>query len=566
MNKPSDMFLLAIFGLSLLSYVSHGQTHTLLLVRGSNSINDFTSIRTWPGISLLYPDEYHNYSQLQDELSQIATTAPRIVDLFTIGTSYQGKDIQCLRFTNEEKTGQKPMVLFVAHHHAREQITVETALRFMLRLINWYGVDEAITHYINSEEIYVIPSLNPDGLQYVVDEGNAWLRKNLRPIDDDRDGQVDEDRATDENGDGIISEFDIYVKKGNFWLYEGYYLEGIDDDGDGLINEDDIGGIDLNRNYAYRWNDSLLDSGSGSDTTKEDYPGTAPFSEPETQALRDFVENKTFSIAMSLHSGINATYFPWSSENEFWAESFLYYQIYNDFLQLWPNLHDFLNVPQTSAEEIQKKALPTTTAGEWSDWMYAERNCHVPMTFEIYKNASSITQGQLLESNDTHQIWRWDEIFGYFAPVEAAINDLWRELLPTLDYWLNIAPRIEIESASFSNGKLKLNVTNLSPRVSTVTVLKILDNNFDPVLHEGKSVAMRTIPAGKTANATIEVDKTGFTALRIGNAFVGYQTVQFEKKSESSSWSFWVTLFAIPLMIAWFKARKRKLNQQRFHR
>lgn len=560
MNKLSYFFLLAIFGLSFLPYVANHQTTTVVLVHGSNSIDDFTSIRTWPPISLLYPDEYHNYAQLQDELSQIATTAPRIVDLFTIGTSIQGKDIQCLRFTNEEKTDPKPMVLFVAHHHAREQITVEIALRFMLRLVNWYGADEGITRYINNEEIYVIPSLNPDGLQYVVDEGNAWLRKNLRPIDDDHDGQVDEDRVTDENGDGIISSFDIYTKKGNSWVYEDSYYEGIDDDGDGLINEDDIGAIDLNRNYAYRWNDSTLDSGWGSDTTSETYPGTAPFSEPETEALRDFVKDKSFAIAMSLHSGINATYFPWSSEDALWAEPSLYYEIYNDFLRLWPNLDDFLNPSQTSTEG-QRKALPGSLAGGWSDWMYAERNCVVPMTFEIYKNASSSTQGHLVESNSTHQLYRYDQIFGYFAPVEAAIQDLWLELLPTLDYWLNIAPRIEIESASFSNGKLKLNITNLSRRVNTVTVLKILDSNFDPVLREGKSVAISTIPAGKTVNATLEVGETDFAALKIGNAFVGYQTFQFEKKSKSSSWGLLATLFAIPIMITWFKGRKRKSSQ-----
>ncbi|UCE12762.1 MAG: hypothetical protein JSV04_11275, partial [Candidatus Heimdallarchaeota archaeon] len=306
------LFIILCFAFTLTVSVTRGQTLFNESKFKVEVISNVGNLRNWSSISLLYPDQYHSPTELLEELQQITDTAPEIVDLFTIGNSIQGREIYCLRITNEKNTYPKAGVMFVAQHHAREQITVEAVLRFLLRLVNNYGVDQKITEYINHEEIFVIPTLNPDGLFYVVEEENFWLRRNLNPIDDDNDGVTNEDPAEDTNGDGIISEYDIIDRKTEEFL--GLYFEGIDTDNDGAINEDGIGGVDLNRNYDYRWNDSSLDSGWGTDTSLETYPGTTPFSEPETQAYRDFLENKSFASAISLHSGINATYFPWSSE------------------------------------------------------------------------------------------------------------------------------------------------------------------------------------------------------------------------------------------------------------
>ena len=304
-------------------------------------IKDPRIVKDWSSISLLYPDQYHTPEELTKELQQMNDTASEIVDLYTIGESIEGRNIYCLRITNEKNILPKAGVIFIAQHHAREQITVEAVLRFALRLVNNYGIDNEITEYVDNEEIFIIPTLNPDGLHYVVGNetllGDPWLRKNLRSIDDDNDGQIDEDPPDDTNGDGIISEFSIYVKnENNECFFSGdYYLEGIDTDKDGMVNEDPIGGIDLNRNYDFHWNDSTTDSGWGSDSTQEDYPGTAPFSEPETQAYRDFLEDKSFASAISLHSGINATYFPWSYQ-PYWAEVDLYSTIRSDLQESLP--------------------------------------------------------------------------------------------------------------------------------------------------------------------------------------------------------------------------------------
>ena len=153
--------------------------------------------RTWEPVSLLYDDHFHDPVEVDEEIENIQSLVPELVDLEIIGQSYQGRNLTYLRITNELNTVQKAKTLVVAHHHGREQITVELALRFILHLLNNYGVDDTITEYVDTQEIFVIPTLNPDALEIVVNEGNHWLRKNLRPFDNDGDGLFSEDDLED---------------------------------------------------------------------------------------------------------------------------------------------------------------------------------------------------------------------------------------------------------------------------------------------------------------------------------------------------------------------------------
>ncbi len=569
-------FLLIFFAQSPVSSISH-------ITRGSY-IESSMDKHDWSNISLLFPDQYHNPAEVYEELEQMLNTAPEIVDLFSIGQSVQGREIYCVRITNEQNSKQKAGALFIGQHHAREQITTESCLRFLLRLINNYGEDSKITEYINTEEIYVIPSLNPDGLQFVVGnetlKGNEHLRKNLNAFDDDNDGLYDEDSEEDTNGDGFISEFDVYKwnnelepdENDNKWDFQYFYLEGIDNDGDGLINEDRRGGVDLNRNYDYRWNDSTIDSGWGTDRTVEDYPGTSPFSEPETAAYRDFVSDRRFATALSLHSGINATYFPWGSDN-FWPENALYYEIYSDMKDILPP--NYLSVHYGSQLSNVKEDDSYTVCGDWGDWMYARQDCLVPLTFEIYHNKTSTSLGKVIEENNTHRIIQWDGMYGYFAPTEGpAIDDLWEDIQPAFDYWLELTPRIEIAGISLTGGKntsetlnVKLEIKNLSPRIGTIDTLEVMYEDNTSLLYEGSPVTVSEVEGDSTASRSfsfiLEEDLTPNSniTLKIGNAFVGFQKfIIFETdiNARSTPIGLITQLIAIPAVIFLKKLKKRK--------
>ena len=60
-------------------------------------------------------------------------------------------------------------------------------------------------------------------------------------------------------------------------------------------------GVDLNRNYSFKFN--YDDSGSTNGGCNQDYRGPNAFSEPETRAMRDLVNQvKNVKIALNLHA------------------------------------------------------------------------------------------------------------------------------------------------------------------------------------------------------------------------------------------------------------------------
>jgi hypothetical protein len=220
---------------------------------------------------------YHNYTEVVTALQQLNSSFPTLVDLFSIGRSWNNLDIYCVKLTNENLTHRKPQVLFVGYHHAREPITIEITLYFAIDAANNYSTNATIRNMLDNCEIYIIVALNADGIQ--ARQANEWQRKNVHPFDEDNDTLMDEDPPDDEDGDGYIE--DLY-----YWNGINYHFirwEGLDDDHDGSYNEDWIGGVDLNRNYGYQWNASTY---TGSPNPEdEDYRGPEPFSEPETQEI-----------------------------------------------------------------------------------------------------------------------------------------------------------------------------------------------------------------------------------------------------------------------------------------
>jgi hypothetical protein len=68
-------------------------------------------------------------------------------------------------------------------------------------------------------------------------------------------------------------------------------------------------GVDLNRNYGFKW--GYDNFGSSPNGNSETYRGTAAFSEPETAALRDFVEAHHFRAALCYHSYGDYVIYPW---------------------------------------------------------------------------------------------------------------------------------------------------------------------------------------------------------------------------------------------------------------
>jgi hypothetical protein len=196
---------------------------------------------------------------IKAQLNKIKSSFPHICQLKTIGYSIQDRQLLAMRLTNEKIKGQKPQVLFLATHHAREWVATQMAMRLIKYLTSNFGSDLRVTDLLNSTEVWVIPVANPDGYQYTFTNERLW-RKNLR-----------------------------------------------DNDGDGQITIAD--GVDLNRNFESHW--GLDDEGSSPIWSSGTYRGIAPNSEPETQAVVNFIQQNDFQFVISYHTHGNLILYPW---------------------------------------------------------------------------------------------------------------------------------------------------------------------------------------------------------------------------------------------------------------
>ncbi|MFD7324454.1 M14 family zinc carboxypeptidase [Streptomyces sp. NPDC059875] len=198
---------------------------------------------------------YGGENGLKQEILATSQAHPDLTKVVSIGRTVKGQDILALKVTKgakKAKDGTRPATLYMSNQHAREWITPEMTRRLMHHYLDGYGKDERVTKIVDSTELWFVLSANPDGYDFThADPENRQWRKNLR----------------DNNGDGRIEPGD---------------------------------GVDLNRNFAYKW--GYDNEGSSPDPADETYRGTGPMSEPETKALDAFQKRIGFQYGINYHS------------------------------------------------------------------------------------------------------------------------------------------------------------------------------------------------------------------------------------------------------------------------
>jgi murein tripeptide amidase MpaA len=198
---------------------------------------------------------YSGSGGLKEEILRTGRQNPGLTKVVSIGRTITGQDILALKLTKnakKSKDGAKPSVLYVSNQHAREWITPEMTRRLMHYYLDNYKTDRRIKKIVDSTELWFVLSANPDGYDYTFQSAdNRLWRKNLRDV----------------NGDGAISTGD---------------------------------GVDLNRNFPYKW--GYDDEGSSPNPTSQTYRGASPGSEPETKALDAFEKRIGFTYGINYHS------------------------------------------------------------------------------------------------------------------------------------------------------------------------------------------------------------------------------------------------------------------------
>ncbi|GAB3854204.1 M14 family zinc carboxypeptidase [Dactylosporangium cerinum] len=194
---------------------------------------------------------YHNYAEMTAELNQAVADHPAILSRTSLGNSYEGRSIPVIKISDNVGVDEnEPEVIYTAHQHAREHLTVEMALYLIRQLTDSYGTDARITDIVNSREIWIVPDMNPDGGEYDIATGayRSW-RKNRQP----------------NSGSSNV-------------------------------------GTDLNRNWSYNFG---CCGGSSGTTSSETYRGPSAFSAPETQRVRDFVLSRRIGGVQQIKTHID---------------------------------------------------------------------------------------------------------------------------------------------------------------------------------------------------------------------------------------------------------------------
>jgi len=193
--------------------------------------------------------QYKSYQEGCAFLEECVQKHPDLITVENIGTTWEDRPILLATISlHVAYANLKPALLYTGTAHAREWIGHELAINFIDYLLNNYENNPEIIETLTYNTLYIVPCLNPDGFEYSRKHFSFW-RKNRR-----------------NNGDGTF-------------------------------------GVDLNRNFSVGYRKSTNTAGNT-------YGGPHPFSEPETLAIKKFVDShNNITIALDYHSQGNV-FFP----------------------------------------------------------------------------------------------------------------------------------------------------------------------------------------------------------------------------------------------------------------
>jgi carboxypeptidase T len=263
-----------------------------------------------------YDAGYHNYAEMVKDVQGLAAAHPGLAHVFSIGTSYEGRDLIGVRISDDATDNlSEPGVFYVGQHHAREHLTVEV----VLSLMHMFLEKPQVADLVRTRQIYIVPSLNPDGSEYdTTGRTYHFWRKNRQP-------------------------------------YQGIY------------------GTDQNRNYSYRWG---CCGGSSGDPNDETFRGPFAFSTPEDQAMRDFMlAHPNITTGISYHSNAALILYPYGYTFTDIPPDMTVTD-HNTFVAMGAAMHRTIGYPAQQSSDLY------ITDGDWDDWMYGALHKY-PITVEL---------------------------------------------------------------------------------------------------------------------------------------------------------------------------------------
>lgn len=196
-----------------------------------------------------YADSYPTSKEVEQQLKELAASHRDKAQVVTIGHSTEGRPIKALRVSNDVRkkaTKDKPTVVINGNIHAREWATNGAVTEAARKVLNG-AADEALENL----EVYFVANSNPDGYEYSRDVNPMWRKNTWRD------------------------------------------------------SQGEIKGVDLNRNFGHQFrlagdtrNSTSDDVGASDDPNQLTYRGVSPFSEPESQAIKELMDREQDAVGL----------------------------------------------------------------------------------------------------------------------------------------------------------------------------------------------------------------------------------------------------------------------------
>ncbi len=324
-------------------------------------------------------DRYYRYAELTETLHAFAREYPQLVQVESIGKSYEGRDIWLVTVTNTATgaANEKPALWVDGNIHASEVSPTSACLYLLNKLVNAYGQDAEITRCLDTRVFYLCPRINPDGAELALADKPRIIRSSTRPYPYDEDpygGLISEDmdgdgrmlmmRLPDPNGQWKPhpDEPRLMVRRDPTETGGTYYRvlpEGRIEDYDGAIvfprriKE----GLDLNRNFPSHWRQ------------EHEQPGAGPYptSEPEVRAVVDFIAkhpNVTGAVTFHTWSGVILRPYGTQPDDSFPAEDLWTFQ------KIGQKGTDLTGYPSISVYHDFRYHPKEVITGVFDDWLY----------------------------------------------------------------------------------------------------------------------------------------------------------------------------------------------------
>jgi hypothetical protein len=424
---------------------------------------------------------FFTYSEIMNKLDSMPILFPNLVKAKVpiSGTnSIEGRPIYWMKISDNPNVDEsEPEMLYTANHHAREPAAVAQLIMYMYYLLENYNTNAEVKYLVDNLEMYFVPMVNPDGYIYneTTDPGGGGMwRKNRR-----------------DNGGGKF-------------------------------------GVDLNRNYDFKWGFDNVGSSqnSGSDT----YRGTAGFSEPETQNLRDFCNAHQFKLTLNYHTFGNLLIYGWGYQPSIYTPDSATFVEYAKYLTV-QNHYNYGTPDQT---------VGYITNGSSDDWMYGEQTTK-PMTYAMTPEAGVIHEGFWPPANRIVTVCKENILQNLHAAelllkTAVATDDEPRYISTTNGYFNYKIKRLGLAApASFtvSITPITSNITSTGlPKV--YSSLSLLQQTSDSI-----SFTLNSFVSGQTVQYLLSVDNGAYVQNDTVTKMYGTPVIPFS--SDGNSMTGWTS-------------------------